>query len=215
MSKNNNHAFISVEGNEGVGKTTVMNFIKDLLQKNSCSYVATREPGGTEIAEKIRQLLLEHHSEKMADDAELLLLFAGRAQHIESVIKPALAKGEWVITDRFTDASYAYQGGARGIPLSRIEALAKWVQGDLWPSLTFLLDAPVDVAMQRVSNRGKKDRIELEKIEFFEKVRQSYLDLAKKHPNRFVLIDASQNQEKVCYDIAQIMNQRFGLNVNS
>jgi dTMP kinase len=213
MSAKINNAFISVEGNEGVGKSTVMSYLKRLLEKNKCQFVATREPGGTEIAERIRSLLLEHHEEKMADDTELLLLFAGRAQHIEKVIRPALANNEWVISDRFTDASFAYQGGARGIELSRIEALANWVQGDLWPSLTLLLDAPVDVAMARVSKRGKKDRIEQEKIEFFEKVRQSYLDLAKKHPERFVLVDASQDQEKVCYDIGQIMNQRFGLDV--
>jgi dTMP kinase len=205
------HAFISIEGNEGVGKSTVMQYLKKLLEKNNCPYVVTREPGGTEIAEKIRQLILDHHTEVMSDDTELLLLFAGRAQHIKQLILPALHRGEWVITDRFTDASFAYQGGARGIALDRIEALANWVQGDLWPTLTLLLDAPVDVAMRRVAERGKKDRIELEKIDFFERVRQSYLSLAKKNPNRFVLIDASQNQEKVCYDIGQVMNQRFDL----
>ena len=205
------NAFISVEGNEGVGKSTVMHYLKKLLEKNNCSYVATREPGGTEIAEKIRQLILDHHEEPMADDTELLLLFAGRAQHIKKLILPALERGEWVVSDRFTDASFAYQGGARGIAIDRIEALAHWVQGDLWPSLTLLLDAPVDVAMQRVSKRGNKDRIELEKTDFFERVRQTYLSLAKKNPNRFIVVDASQNQEKVCYDIGQIMNQRFGL----
>jgi dTMP kinase len=214
MTASLNNNFITVEGNEGVGKTTVMNFLKDLLEKNKCQYVATREPGGPDIAEKIRQLILEHHEEVMAHDTELLLLFAGRAQHIEKLILPTLKRGEWVISDRFTDASFAYQGGARGIPLERIESLADWVQGGLWPSLTLLLDAPVDIAMERVSKRGAKDRIELEKIEFFENVRRSYLDLAKKNPNRFVLVDASQNQEKVCYDIAQIMNQRFGLHVD-
>ena len=205
------NAFISVEGNEGVGKSTVMHYLKKLLEKNNCSYVATREPGGTEIAEKIRQLILDHHEEPMADDTELLLLFAGRAQHIKKLILPALELGLWVVSDRFTDASFAYQGGARGIAMDRIEALAHWVQGDLWPSLTLLLDAPVDVAMQRVSKRGNKDRIELEKTDFFERVRQTYLSLAKKNPNRFIVVDASQNQEKVCYDIGQIMNQRFGL----
>jgi dTMP kinase len=205
------NAFISIEGNEGVGKSTAMHYLKQCLEKNNCPYVATREPGGTEIAEKIRQLLLDHHTEVMADDTELLLLFAGRAQHIQQLIVPALQRGEWVITDRFTDASFAYQGGARGIAFERIESLASWVQGDLWPTLTFLLDAPVDVAMQRVTERGKKDRFEVEAVDFFERVRQSYLSLAKKNPHRFVLIDASQNLEKVCYDIGQIMSQRFGL----
>lgn len=213
MITKRNNAFISIEGNEGVGKTTVMNYLKNLLEKNKCPFVATREPGGTEIAERIRQLILEHHEEKMIADTEILLFFAGRAQHINQVILPALKNGEWVLTDRFTDASFAYQGAARGISYDRVKMLADWVQGDLWPDLTLLLDAPVEITMQRVAQRGEKDRIEQEKFDFFERVRQSYLELAKKEPKRFVLIDASQNQEKVCYDIGQIMNQRFGLDV--
>ena len=213
MNTKTKQAFITIEGNEGVGKTTAIKYIKKILKLNDCAYVLTREPGGTEIAEKIRQLLLNHYDEKMANDTELLLLFAGRAQHLQSLILPALEEGKWVISDRFTDASFAYQGGARGILMQRIEALADWVQGDLWPELTILLDAPVDIALERVAKRGAKDRIEQEAVDFFEKVRQSYLDLAKKYPERYVLVDASQNQQKVCYDIGQILQQRFGLNV--
>lgn len=205
--------FITVEGNEGVGKSTVVAYLKTLFDKNNCQFIMTREPGGTEIAEKIRALLLDHHQEMMADDTELLLIFAGRAQHIEKVIRPALGEGKWVVSDRFTDASFAYQGGARGIALSRIEALANWVQNDLWPNVTFLLDAPVDIAMDRVQKRGKKDRIECEDKIFFDKVRYAYLDLAKKHSDRFIVIDAAQDSKKVCYDIATIMQKRYGFDV--
>lgn len=207
--------FITVEGNEGVGKSTVVRFLTSLFEKNAIPLVTTREPGGTEIAEHIRTVLLAHHTEAMASDTELLLMFAGRAQHIAKVIRPALAQGKWVLSDRFTDASFAYQGVARGIPLSRVEALANWVQGDFWPNLTILLDAPVDVAMSRVQNRGEKDRIECEKPVFFESVRKAYLDLAKKHADRFVCVDAAQDPEKVCYDIALIMQERYGFHVNA
>lgn len=208
-----NH-FISIEGIEGVGKSTIVNFLIKILQHNSCDFIKTREPGGTEIAEKIRTLLLTHHLERMCQDTELLLMFAGRAQNIQSVILPALVAGKWVLSDRFTDASFAYQGGGRGLSVVRISELAHWVQGELWPNLTLLLDAPVEVAMTRVQSRGAKDRIEQEGLAFFERARLAYLDLANKHPDRFVIVDASQAQKKVCDDIATIMQQKYGFNVS-
>ncbi len=187
--------FITVEGVEGAGKSTIVNFIKEQVEAAAAdiSCVVTREPGGTPIAESIRKVLLSKHDEIMSPDTELLLMFAGRAQHISQVILPALQRGQWVVSDRFTDASFAYQGGGRGIPLSHIRELAAWVQGDLQPNITLLLDLPVDVGFSRLSGRGAKDRIESEGIDFFERVRERYLIRAGKFPERFRVINANQD----------------------
>jgi len=189
--------FISIEGIEGVGKTTVLQFIRDRLDAAGISCVVTREPGGTSIAEAIRQVLLNHYNEMMCPDTELLLMFAGRAQNIAQVILPALQRGQWVLSDRFTDASFAYQGGGRGVDIKHVLELAKWVQGDLQPNLTILLDAPAEVGLGRVKSRGAKDRIEEEGVEFFERVRQTYLKLAEEKSHRFKVINSNQELESV------------------
>jgi dTMP kinase len=184
--------FITVEGGEGVGKTTNLAFIKDYLQLHDISVVVTREPGGTVLAEKIRNLLLDKHSEEISENAELLLMFAARAQHIKHVIEPALAQGDWVLCDRFTDATYAYQGGGRNMRVSAIEWLENLVQGALRPDLTLLLDAPVEIGIERAQRRGAFDRFEAEKISFFEQVRRAYLLQAELYPERIKLIKANQ-----------------------
>ena len=185
--------FITLEGGEGVGKTTNLNFIKDYLKQHAISVVVTREPGGTVLAEKIRHLLLDKDSEAISEHAELLMIFAARAQHIKHVIEPALAKGAWVLCDRFTDATYAYQGGGRNMRVSTIEWLENLVQGNLRPDLTVLLDAPVEVGIERARERGAFDRFESEKISFFEQVRRAYLLQAELHPERIKLIKANQS----------------------
>src|SRR5512137_746045 len=184
--------FITLEGGEGVGKTTNLTFIRDYLQEHNIPVVVTREPGGTVLAEKIRHLLLDKDSEIISEQAELLLIFAARAQHIKHVIEPALAQGEWVLCDRFTDATYAYQGGGRNMRISTIEWLENLVQGNLRPDLTVLLDAPVEIGIERARERGSFDRFELEKISFFEHVRRAYLLQAELHPERIKLIRANQ-----------------------
>jgi dTMP kinase len=184
--------FITLEGGEGVGKTTNLVFIKDYLQQHNISVVVTREPGGTALAEKIRYLLLDKDSEVISEHAELLLIFAARAQHIKHVIEPALAQGRWVLCDRFTDATYAYQGGGRNMRISTIEWLENLVQGNLKPDLTVLLDAPVEIGIERARVRGAFDRFESEKISFFEHVRRAYLLQAELHPERIKLIQANQ-----------------------
>lgn len=167
------------------------------LLKAETPVVITREPGGTLIAEEIRALLLGEHSETMCSDTELLLMFAGRAQHLTQLIRPALAAGQWVLCDRFTDASYAYQGGGRGIAEQRIAVLESWVQQDLQPDITILLDLPVEMGLQRIIKRGNLDRIETEQQAFFQRVRDCYLERAKQFPNRFRIVDASQSLAKV------------------
>jgi dTMP kinase len=184
--------FITLEGGEGVGKTTNLTFIKNYLQLHNIPVVVTREPGGTVLAEKIRHLLLDKDSEIISEQAELLLIFAARAQHIKHVIEPALAQGEWVLCDRFTDATYAYQGGGRNMRVSTIEWLENLVQGSLRPDLTVLLDAPVEIGIERARERGSFDRFELEKISFFEHVRRAYLLQAELYPERIKLIKANQ-----------------------
>jgi dTMP kinase len=184
--------FITLEGGEGVGKSTNLAFIEKYLQQHNISVVVTREPGGTVLAEKIRQLLLDKNSEVISDQAELLMVFAARAQHIKHVIEPALAKGEWVLCDRFTDATYAYQGGGRNMRISAIEWLENMVQGNLRPDLTLLLDAPVEIGMERARSRATFDRFESEKISFFEQVRRAYLLQAELNPERIKLIKANQ-----------------------
>lgn len=184
--------FITLEGGEGVGKTTNLAFIKDYLQGHNIPVIVTREPGGTVLAEKIRHLLLDKDSETISEQAELLLIFAARAQHIKHVIEPALARGGWVLCDRFTDATYAYQGGGRNMRVSTIGWLENLVQGNLRPDLTVLLDAPVEIGMERTRKRGAFDRFESEKISFFEQVRRAYLLQLELHPERIKLVKANQ-----------------------
>lgn len=198
--------FITLEGGEGVGKTSNMVYIHSLLKNKNISVLRTREPGGTELAENIRQLLLDKGQESIAEQTELLMMFAARAQHIKHVIKPALEQGIWVVCDRFTDATYAYQGGGRNMALSVIQWLENFVQGDLRPDLTLLLDAPVQLGMQRATHRGKLDRFESEKIIFFEKVRQAYLTIAEQQPQRVKVIDAKQSLENVQSQISNILS---------
>lgn len=192
--------FITLEGGEGVGKTTNLAFIEDYLTTRGVDLLRTREPGGTPLGERIRGLLLD--SDGMNSSAELLLVFASRAQHLDEVIRPALAAGRWVLCDRFTDASYAYQGGGRNLDLSVIGFLEQWVQAGLQPDLTLLLDTSIEVGMSRVRDRGATDRFESEHLGFFEKVRAAYLERADKYPDRIKRIDASGSLGSVQAGIA-------------
>jgi len=185
--------FITLEGGEGVGKSSNLEFIRRHLESAGKSVIVTREPGGTPLGEEIRALLLDHRRDGMSADAELLLMFAARAEHMAQVIRPALGEGKWVLCDRFTDATYAYQGGGRGIAAERIAALETWAQGAFRPDLTLLFDAPIAVGMARAGKReGAADRFEREEQAFFERVRQTYLALARRYPERYRIIDAGQ-----------------------
>ncbi len=197
--------FITVEGIEGVGKSTNIEFLSSLIENKGLTVVRTREPGGTPIAERIRELLLEHGEETITDIAELLLFFAARSLHIHNSIKPALQAGQWVVCDRFTDASRAYQGNGRGLNQETINTLADWVQEDLQPDLTILLDAPAEIGMDRAGRRGAADRLEIEKTEFYARVRDGYLALARSEPERFAIIDASQTLADVQAAIGEHM----------
>ncbi len=198
--------FVTFEGIEGVGKSTNIAHFTTILEQGGCDVLTTREPGGTPMAERIRDLVAEHGDEAMPDIAELLLVFAARALHVNNVIQPALAAGTWVVCDRFTDSTRAYQGGGRGLPRADIDRLADWVHGDLWPDLTILLDAPVETGMERAGRRSRPDRFEAEQIDFFMRVRETYLQLAEAEPERFVVVDASRALESVKQDIGAIAN---------
>jgi dTMP kinase len=189
--------FITIEGSEGVGKTTNINFIVDYLTKHNRRTIETREPGGTAAAEEIRNILLNSNGELIPDIAELLLFFAARSLHLENVILPALVAGKFVICDRFTDATIAYQGYGRGFDIERINNIAQWVHADIQPDLTILLDAPAEIGMQRAKKRGAIDRMESEEISFYERVREGYLQLAEQYNDRFVVIDANQSLDLV------------------
>lgn len=193
--------FITLEGPEGAGKTTNQIYLAEQLRAQGVQVTLTREPGGTALAEQIRDILLAPHDEAMAVDTELLLMFAARAQHLAEVIVPALAAGQVVICDRFTDATYAYQGGGRGLDCSRIAQLEQFVQGDLRPDLTLLFDLSVSEGMARAVARGKLDRFEQEQQEFFEAVRHSYLQRAQAEPERFRLVNAQQALADVQKDL--------------
>jgi dTMP kinase len=196
--QHSNGRFITIEGSEGGGKSTNLVFVREYLEKQGISVIETREPGGTELGEAIRGLLLGHQHDGMADDTELLLMFAARNEHLARVIRPALAAGQWVLCDRFTDATYAYQGGGRGINFERITLLEQWVQRGLQPDLTLLFDIPVAEGMARTRGRaGGPDRFEQQRLEFFERVRQCYLQRAQDAAMRFRIIDASQTLERV------------------
>ncbi|HSM29670.1 MAG TPA: dTMP kinase [Woeseiaceae bacterium] len=196
--------FITIEGIEGVGKSTNIDFLARLIEAQGHTVMKTREPGGTPIAEDIRSILKEHGDEPLPDVAELLLLFAARSINVNNAIRPALDDGTWVISDRFTDSTRAYQGGGRGFPLGDIEWLAKFVHGDLQPDLTILLDAPVETGMQRADSRGDRDRFEVEQAEFFNRVRQAYLRLAAMEPGRFEVVDCSRDLVTVQTAIREI-----------
>lgn len=201
--------FITVEGIEGVGKTTNIDFIHRQLLAAGKTVVITREPGGTPLGEAIRGLLLDPAYTGMDAKCELQLMFAARAEHLAKVIWPALENGQWVLSDRFTDATYAYQGGGRGIDTDTIARLEELVQGDFRPDLTLLLDVPVEIGLARANQRGSLDRFEQEKVEFFSRVRQSYLDLARQHDGRYRVIDASLPLEQVQHQLDDVLNEIF------
>ncbi len=198
--------FLTIDGVEGAGKSTQIEFICEYLKQKGINVVLTREPGGTDLGEKIRELLLSNDTGKMHADTELLLMFAARNEHIQNKIMPTLEKGDWVLSDRFTDSSFAYQGGGRGLDISRISALEDWTMQDFIPDMTLLLDVPVELGMSRVEKRGSKDRIEMEKMDFFERVRQAYIDRSKAYPERIRLIDSSQNIEHTTKQIRVILD---------
>ena len=187
--------FVTLEGIEGVGKTTNIEFLRELLEQNGIDVLVTREPGGTPLAEDVRNVLLETRDESVDPITESLLIFAARSQHVSTVIQPALNEGRWVLCDRYTDATYAYQGGGRGVALETLERLAEYSQGSLWPDLTIYLDAPVDQALARIANR-QPDRFETEDSEFFARVRACYLAIVESE-DRVVLIDAAQSIKEV------------------
>lgn len=197
--------FLTIEGTEGVGKSTNLAFVRDWLQAKGIEVVVTREPGGTPLAEEIRSLLLAKRNESVNETAELLLVFAARAQHIAQVIQPALARGAWVLSDRFTDATFAYQGGGRGLSTETIVQLEHLVQGDLRPDLTLILDIDVELGLNRARQRGELDRFESETMAFFERVRSAYRTRAEQAPSRYALVDASQELVAVQADISSIL----------
>jgi len=201
--------FITFEGTEGVGKTTQTELLQEYLQSKKIKTLVTREPGGTKTGERIREILLDKKSTNLDSHAELLLMFAARAQHLDEVIYPALKKNIWVLCDRFTDASYAYQGGGRGVPLSEILKLESVVQGNFEPDLTILLTCDIKTGMRRVARRGKKDRFEKERLEFFEQVQDTYLQRAKDNPLRIRVVNADQAINEVAIAIQTTVNQRF------
>jgi len=203
--------FITVEGIEGAGKTTCMDSIKELLTKSNIGYVSTREPGGTLLAEKIRNLLLDVDEDPPVALTELLLIFAARAQHIQKVIIPALSEGLWVLCDRFTDATFAYQGGGRGMEDQLIAELEKITQQALRPDMTFYLDLSPELGLARAKKRGNLDRFEKEELEFFNNVRRAYLRLAEKNRDRYITIDAKNTEDRVAKEIKEILIDRFSL----
>jgi dTMP kinase len=202
--------FISLEGGEGSGKTTAIHFIKEWLESRNIPYLMTREPGGTPLAEEIRQLILTPRDESVNDVTELLLVFAARAQHLSEKIQPALEKGIWVISDRFLDSSYVYQGKARGGDLAMLDQLATWVVGDNKPDATLLLDISVELGQERVVQRQHQDRLDKESLIFHQKVRDGFLERASADPERIKIVDASQSLEAVQ---KQIEEQLLQLNI--
>jgi len=189
--------FITLEGSEGVGKTTSLNFIKDFIEAKGHKVLVTREPGGTPLAEDLRATLLSNRVEKIEPDTELLLMFAARCQHVNQVIKPALESGSWVLSDRFIDASYAYQGGGRGIDFNRIKQLEEWSLAGFKPDMTILLDMSVEEGMARTRLRGKPDRFETEKMDFYQKIRDAYLERARQDSDRIHTLDAAPAIDEV------------------
>ena len=196
--------FITLEGIDGAGKSTQLAWIVELLQCAGLQAVVTREPGGTELGERLRAVLLDK-SMTMHAETEALLMFAARREHLDKVILPALAQGQWVISDRFTDASFAYQGGGRGLDTGKLEILEHWVQGALQPDLTLYFDVPVEVGQQRVSQIKAADRFEKEQSDFFQRVRAAYLERARQFPDRIQIIDSSQSLAEVKAAVEQTL----------
>lgn len=199
--------FISVEGIEGVGKSTNIDVLVQRIEAAGHKVLTTREPGGTPFAEEIREILMNRGDEPVPEIAELLLMFAARSFNVNNVIVPALEAGSWVICDRFSDSSRAYQGGGRGIPMDTIDRIADWVHGDTWPDVTILLDAPVEIGMERAGNRSAPDRFEQERHDFFQRVRECYLQIAANEPERFVVIDTARDIDEVRDDVATLADQ--------
>lgn len=195
--------FITFEGVDGAGKSTHLAWFADTLRERGMDVLVTREPGGTPLGEKLREILL---NQPMQARTEALLMFAARMEHIELVIKPALQRGAWVLSDRFSDASFAYQGGGRGVPSAQLEQLEQWVQGGFQPDLTLLFDIPIEVARERLSNNATLDRFEQEQGSFFEKVRQAYLDRCRNNPARFAIIDASRTPQEVKASLEKVIS---------
>lgn len=200
---------ITVEGTEGAGKTTAMVVIADWLRDRGERVVVTREPGGTALGEELREVLLAHRQEGMSAEAEVLLMFAARAEHLERVIRPAIEEGAWVICDRFTDASVAYQGAGRRLGIERVEALADWLHPDIQPGLTFWLDLPVAVGLARAAGRSAPDRFEAEQADFFERIRAGYADIAERQPHRVQRVDASRAVDSVKADIKALLQAHY------
>jgi dTMP kinase len=198
---NNRGLFLTFEGIEGAGKSSNLEHAKSIIEASGKTVTVSREPGGTEVGEKIREVLLDPNLPAMHSDTELLLMFASRAEHYQNKILPALNAGNWVLCDRFTDASFAYQGGGRNIDINRISALEEWTLGDFRSDKTFLFDLPVSMGLSRAKARSAADRIEQEESDFFERIRSSYLMRAKDEPNRFSVIDAAQTMEGVRHQV--------------
>jgi dTMP kinase len=199
--------FVSVEGIEGVGKSTNIDVLVRCIEQAGHKVLTTREPGGTPFAEDIREILMNRADEPVPEIAELLLMFAARSFNVNNVIVPALEAGTWVVCDRFTDSSRAYQGGGRGLPMETIDRVADWVHGDTWPDLTILLDAPVEIGMDRAGKRSDPDRFEQERHDFFQRVRECYLRIAANEHERIVVIDTTRSLDEVRVDIAAIAQQ--------
>ncbi len=199
-------AFITLEGIEGVGKSTALHYIQEFLQDAGIEVVITREPGGTSLGEMVREWLLEGTHDKLPGELEALLMFAARSHHLESIIKPALDAGHFVVCDRFSDATFAYQGAGRGVELSFLQVLKKVVQGSLEPDLTFLLDAPANVGLERISDRPA-DHFEREAVPFFERIRNHYLELAKENKDRIVTIDANRSRKAIQGDLERYLRR--------
>jgi dTMP kinase len=199
--------FITFEGTEGVGKSTQLTNAASTLDQMGVDYILTREPGGTPMAESIRELLLAPRDEPVNEITELLLMFAARAQHLHTRILPALERGHWVLCDRFTDATFAYQGGGRGVPEERIALLETLVQGDIRPDHVIVLDAPVDTGMARARKRGELDRFEQEDLDFFQRIRDAYLARATAQPARYHVIDAARPLAEVSEQVSGLLNQ--------
>ena len=199
--------FITFEGTEGVGKSTQLTNAASTLDQLGLDYIVTREPGGTPMAEAIRELLLAPRDEPVNEITELLLMFAARAQHLHTRILPALERGQWVLCDRFTDATFAYQGGGRGVPEERIALLETLVQGDIRPDRVIVLDAPVDTGMARARKRGELDRFEQEDLDFFQRIRDAYLARATAQPARYHVIDAARPLSEVSDQVSGLLNR--------
>lgn len=206
--------FITVEGIEGTGKSTQFDFLTDQIEQRGHTVFRTREPGGTPMAERVRRILLDIDQEPIPEIAELLLFFASRSLHLQNAIVPALARGEWVLCDRFTDTSRAYQGSGRGLDMAQIETLADWVQGDIEPDLTILLDAPAEIGLERAKMRGDADRMDSQVLEFYRRARQGYLALAERFSERFEVVDASVDIAAVEVSIQRILQNKLFSNLD-